>query len=210
MAREDAVSSAPYDTRFRRLIGSENWERLPNAVQRRFSKRLGANSVVCYRGVIEKTRHSRLGRALAQFCRLVGGPLPLYPDTAVPAVVIVSEDMASGGQCWTRIYARKHGFPQVIHSAKRFAGPTGLEEYLGKDLGMALRVYAEPDGLVFRSDHYFLLIGRMRIKLPHWIGPGNTTVRHRDLGGGRFAFELDVDHPLFGKLVHQRAIFSDD
>ena len=169
-----------------------------------------ANKVVFMDGgeVIE-TGHSRMGWVLAQICRLVGAPLPLYRDSKVPAVVVVSEDRASGGQCWTRIYGRERGFPQVIHSAKRFAGPTGLEEYLGRKLGMALRVEADARGLVFRSDHYFVSLFGKRIRLPHWLGPGVTTVIHRDLGSGRFAFDLDLRHPLLGQLVHQHAEFRD-
>lgn len=203
------VGRQPYDTRFRRLIPVDEWNKLPERVRQRFSTRLGRQTVALYRGKIVDTRHSRIGWLLAQMCRVIGGPLPLYPDAEVPAVVVVSEDEPGGGQCWTRIYHRKGGFPQVIHSAKRFAGPTGLEEYLGRKIGMALRVEAEADGLVFRSDHYFVMIGSRRMRLPHWIGPGRTTVRHRDLGEGAFAFELELHHPILGRLVYQHAEFHD-
>lgn len=201
--------AAPYDTRFRRLIGEQNWSLLPAAVQHRFSKRLSHNALAHYRGEVVETRHSRAGWLLAQLCRVVGAPLPLYADRNVPAVVVVSEDRQSGGQCWTRIYGRERGFPQVIHSAKRFAGPTGLEEYLGRKLGMALSVEADEKGLIFRSDHYFVSLFGKRIRLPRWLGPGATTVIHRDLGGGRFAFDLDLRHPVLGELVHQHAEFHD-
>ncbi len=200
---------ALYDTRFRRLIGERAWAGLPRAVQLRFSKRLSDNALANYQGRVIETRHSRCGWLLAQLCRMVGAPLPLHRDPDVPAVVIVSEDKASGGQCWSRIYGREHGFPQVIHSAKRFAGPTGLEEYLGRNLGMALLVKADARGLVFRSDHYFVMLGKFRLKIPHWMGPGRTVVVHRDLGGGRFAFDLELHHPLLGEMVHQHAEFRD-
>ena len=200
---------AAYDARFRRLLSAGDWAQLPELVRRRFSKRLGAAQTALYRGRVVETRHSRLGWILAHVCRVVGAPLPLYRDADVPAVVSVSEDAISGGQCWTRIYGRKDGFPQVIHSAKRFAGPTGLEEYLGRKLGMALSVSAGANELVFRSAHYFLMLFGKRVKLPRWMGPGSTVVRHRDLGEGRFAFDLDVIHPLFGELVHQHAEFHD-
>lgn len=210
-ADEGALAEAarPYDTRFRRLVGEAGWASLPEAVQLRFSKRLGEARVALYPGVIDTVRFSRAGRMLAQLCRLIGAPLPLHSDCGVPATVSVSEDGVSGGQCWTRIYGRSRGFPQVIHSAKRFAGPTGLEEYIGRGIGMALRVAVIEDGLEFRSDHYFLDIGRWRLRLPHWIGPGRTVVRHIDQGEGMFEFSLSLTHPLLGELVFQSALFRD-
>ncbi len=91
-------------------------------------------------------------------------------------MVTVTEHGPSGGQVWTRLYARPHGFPQAIHSAKRFAGPTGLEEYLGHGFGIALRVRAIAGGIRFTSDHYFLSIAGLRIRLPRWASPGRLTI----------------------------------
>ncbi|MEL6529991.1 MAG: DUF4166 domain-containing protein [Pseudomonadota bacterium] len=206
---DSAGHSGAYDTRFRRLVGKEAWERLPEAVQRRFSKRVEGDRVVIYPGVIKQARFSGVGRVLAQVCRLIGGPLPLSADCNVPAAVSVSEDCKSGGQCWTRVYGRKSGFPQVIHSAKRFAGPSGLEEHIGRGIGMALRVSVVEGGLEFRSEHYFIEWFGKRIKLPRWMEPGQTAVRHIDQGEGRFIFSLDVRHPWFGEIVYQEGVFED-
>ena len=121
----------------------------------------------------------------------------------------MTEDAASGGQIWTRIYARRNGFPQVIHSAKRFAGPTGLEEYVGFGVAMALRVSVEGQALRFSSAGYVLQIGRIRLTLPAWLTPGVLTVTHTDLGGGEFRFTLEIVHPRFGRLVRQSAVFKE-
>src|SRR5688500_4908429 len=103
------------DLRFRTLIGERAWASLPEAVRARFGKSI-AGRVVIYAGEIVECRMSRTGWLLAQLMRLVGAPLPLSRDTFVPAVVSVSEDGEAGGQFWTRIYGRRCGFPQVIHS----------------------------------------------------------------------------------------------
>ena len=198
-----------HDLRFRSMIGREAWGLLPPAVQMRFSKRLSGVAVALYRGRVVRTEHSRLGWLLAQGLRLIGAPLPLSRDDDVPAVVCVSDDAPSGGQVWSRMYGRRSGFPQVIHSAKRFAGVTGLEEYVGRGIGMALRVEPMADGLRFVSDHYFLIIGKRRWRMPRWAEPGRTMVEHHDLGGGQFAFDLELRHPLLGRLVAQHAVFDD-
>ena len=197
------------DLRFRALVGKEAWDALPQAVRQRFSKRLSGQAVALYRGRVVRTEFSRAGWLLAQALRLIGAPLPVSRDTDVPAVVSVSEDGASGGQLWSRIYGRRRGFPQVIHSAKRFAGATGLEEYVGKGVGMALKVEPMADGLRFVSDHYFIAFAGRRLRLPHGLEPGRTIVEHHDLGHGCFRFSLILDHPLLGRLVEQHALFRD-
>lgn len=204
----------PRDIRFRILVGSAGWSRLPQAVQQRFSKRLGGEQVALYSGTVVETRLSRAGWWLAQLLRPLGAPLPLRRERGVPALVCVSEDAASGGQIWSRLYGSGCGLPQVIHSIKSFAGPTGLEEQIGFGIAMALSVEARDDGLVFRSDHYAWYAFGRRWRLPTWLTPGQTVVTHRDLGRdeqgqGRFAFDLEVRHPLLGELLHQHALFSD-
>ena len=197
------------DLRFRTLVGEEGWARLPEAVRARFGKHLGNGRTVVYAGEVVECRISRAGWLLAQLARIVGAPLPLRRDAWVPAVVTVTEDRASGGQLWTRVYGCARGFPQAIHSAKRFCGPTGLEEYIGRGIGIALRVAVEDGTLHFHSDHYFLSVGGRRLRLPRWLSPGRMKVSHIDCNHGWFAFVLRLDHPLLGELVCQTALFEE-
>ena len=203
------TDDALVDDRFRLLVPSADWDALPGDVRRRFSKNLSGTAVATYSGEIVWTRLSRAGWLLAQLCRLIGAPLPTSASGPAPAAVAVSEDRATGGQCWTRLYGRVRGHPQVIHSAKSFSGPTGLEEHIGGGFGMALMVRADADALVFASDHYFWQRGRLRVRLPRWLVPGATLVTHQHLGRGRFAFDLKVTHPLFGELLSQHGLFRD-
>ncbi len=198
-----------YDSRFRQLVASAAWRELRPAIQSRFSKRLQGKQLAIYAGEIIETKRNIVGRLLAALCRFIGAPLPLYDDAGVPAVVIVSEDQVTGGQRWTRIYHRHRGDPQVINSAKAFSGSTGLEEWIGGGFGMALKVDAAPDGLIFRSQHYFFAFHGWRFRLPRWMTPGETVVVHHDLGDGCFAFDLELKHRFLGRLIAQHAIFRD-
>jgi hypothetical protein len=197
------------DNRFRALLPPEEWGRLPVATWRRFSKRLGPGRTIVYAGETEEAFFSRIGWWLAQVTRLIGGPLPTGSETKVPIIVAVTEDAKSGGQIWTRLYARSSGFSQAIHSVKRFAGPTGLEEYVGCGISMALHISVEHEAMVFRSAGYSFELGRLRLALPEWMTPGAMTVRHVDLGNGEFRFTLDVVHPRFGTLIRQSAVFRE-
>lgn len=197
------------DLHFRRLVGEAGWAELPPAVRTRFSKRLGGGRTAIYTGEVVECRMSRCGRLLAGLARLIGAPLPLSRAAWHAAAVCVTEDPLSGGQHWTRIYAGPRGFPQVIHSAKRFCGPTGLEEYLGFGFGIALTTWVDKGALHFDSDHYFIRLGGLRVRLPAWLTPGSLRVSHVDCGEGSFAFVLELRHAWLGLLVLQTAFFAD-
>ncbi|MEM9331765.1 MAG: DUF4166 domain-containing protein [Pseudomonadota bacterium] len=209
-AAERRFHAGTGDYRFKNLLGKTDWNRLPPAIRKRFGKRFGAGESTVYQGVVKTMKLNAVGWFLAQTARLVGAPLPFDVNSVgQPAVVCVTEDIETQGQFWIRQYGRKDGFPQVVHSSKRFAGPTGLEEYIGYGIGIALRMSVSPDTLYFVSDHYFLHLFGRRIRLPKFFEPGVLEIGHRELGKGFFAFTLDLRHRLFGKLVDQEAVFTD-
>jgi hypothetical protein len=197
------------DGRFRGLVGDAGWLELPQAIRKRFSKRVGSGVAVVYRGWVAKTALSRAGRALAILARSIGGPLPLHPKAQGPAIVSVTEDASTGDQHWVRTYTCPGRRPQVVHSMKRFRGATGLEEYVGCGIGMALAVRVAEGGLVFQSDHYFFEIGRFRVPLPHALSPGQMVIVHREETGGLFSFRLTLTHPRLGCLIHHLAYFAE-
>jgi hypothetical protein len=197
------------DPRFRALLPAGDWARLPRAVRRRFGRRLAPLESAVYVGEVVHTRLSAFGWLYAACARLAGSPLPLASGGRVPAAVVVTEDDVAGGQSWTRLYARAGRAPQVIHSAKRFAGPTGLEECVGAGVGMRLVLTVEDRALVFRSRGFFCRALGREWSVPAWLCPGTVEVVHREERAGRFSFTLRVDHPRFGRVVEQVAWFAD-
>jgi hypothetical protein len=208
--RRQAQANLLSDLRFRTLIRDADWVALPPSIRRRFTQRLAGGNTIVYSGEVTETRLSRAGWWLAQALRVIGAPLPICTDARVPSAVTVTEDIACGGQVWTRLYARRSGFPQVIHSAKRFSGPTGLEEYVGYGIGVALNVHVRAGTLVFESDSYFFQVFGVRLRLPRrWLTPGRLRVTHAELSDGEFCYTLELVHPRLGTLVHQVAWFRE-
>ena len=198
------------DNRFRKLLGEDDWMRLPAAVRRRFGKRLKGGVSVTYQGKVVAMQMNWAGKLLTNAARLIGAPLPFdMSSNGQPAVVVVTEDVASDGQFWVRQYGRAKGFPQVVHSSKRFAGPSGLEEYIGYGIGMALKVEAEDDALLFKSDGYFVQVMGRKMRLPRFLSPGALVIGHHDLGEHNFMFSLRLNNRLFGPLIAQDCLFQD-
>jgi len=206
----DCKEEQSQDIHFRRLLGEKDWQNLPQAVRSRFSKYLYPGKALIYRGVLTEIRESKMGKILAQLCRLVGGPLPLGLEKNMSATVLVSEDAKHKGQIWTRIYEKKTGFPQVISSSKRFQGDTGLVEYLGFGIHMALTVRGDAKGLYFHSKRYFLKLFGLTLNIPEILSPGVLSISHIEKGGGEFDFILALRHSVFSELIYQEIRFKDD
>jgi hypothetical protein len=195
-------------TSLRRLLPDAHWQSLPAGTRRRFGAAFRPHATCCYVGEVTDAHLSTLGWLLAQACRLIGSPLPLFA-TPGPAAVTVTDHQGNGGQVWARCYHRRRGFAQCVQSVKRFGGPTGLEEYLGWGLTMPLTLETRAGALIFRNAGYQVVIGTLRMSLPRFLHPGQLTVTHRELAGQAFTFEMTLEHPLFGVLIHQQACFDE-
>ena len=185
------------------LVG-RHWRDLPARTRARFELK---RELVCYRGRVVRSESTLVGRCFRQVARLVGSPLPLGDTTGPAAVIVMTVD--GNDSAWTRVYRPRGGRTQAIRSVKRFAGPTGLEEYIGCGICMALRVRAQGPSLVFESAGYYLQFGKQRVPLPRWLTPGRLTVCHVELASFRFRFSLEVTHPRFGVVLRQEAVFED-
>ncbi len=194
---------------FPSLLDPTCWQRLPRAVRRRFERTLARGESVIFVGEVAQTRCTAVGRIWAQLARLAGAPLPLRVLAHTSAIVLVTADTVGDAQLWTRIYHEPGRLPQVIRSIKSFTGPTGLEERVGKGFAMSLVVSEEQRALVFRSSGYHWRWGRLAVRIPKWLTPGDIVVEHREERQGRFSFTLSVLHPWFGRILHQVAFFRD-
>lgn len=197
------ASPGPPRVSYAELVGRRWWD-LPVCTRARFEIE---RELVCYRGRVVRSESTLVGRFFRQLARLVGSPLPLDDATGPAAVIVMTVDARDSA--WTRVYRRRSGRAQAIRSVKRFAGPTGLEEYVGCGICMALRVHAQGRSLVFQSAGYYLGFAGHRVRLPRWLTPGRLTVRHTDIASSRFRFSLEVTHPRFGVVLRQEAEFED-
>jgi Domain of unknown function (DUF4166) len=64
-------------------------------------------------------------------------------------------------------------------------------------------VSADIQALHFHSDHYFVALGAVRLRLPRWLEPGALTISHIERDDGWFAFILTLRPPLFGEIIRQ-------
>ncbi len=202
------------DDRFQRLLSAGDWAALPKAVRARFTAAHDVGESAVYRGRTTRLCMNAAGRVLAALARLVGAPLPVDLNCRdCDAVVAVTDAATGAGQVWTRLYARKSGFPQAIHSMKKFAGPTGLEEHVVDGpifgVGMTLTLSVAAGALYFASVDYFLRLGRWRMNVPKALAPGRMVIGHHDLGRGKFLFTLTLTHPVFGLMIDQETVFED-
>lgn len=203
LARRPASTPRPLD--LAALVGADGWARLPAAVRRRFGV---AHAATTYVGHMD-LRCSPVGRLHALVSRLFGSPLCADTASDVSTSVRVFDD-GRGGMVWERsFHTNGDRAPHVVRSTKQVGAGGGLLERTRGGLAMDLDVFELNGSLVFESRRFALMQGRLRLTVPALLTPGTCRVMHTDLGDGRFRFDLDMCHPLWGHTFHQSGVFVD-
>ena len=187
----------------RDVLGTEAWNRLPEAVRDRFAVTAGE---ITYAGAFEVVRASVLGRVFAWLGTLFGTPVTPRSGENVAARVFVRPH--AGGVDWNREYTFADGDVHLVRSTKVVTTDGALIEKLPARLCMPLAVYEDGGVLHFVSRAYYFDLGfGLRLPLPPFFSPGVTHVEHIDLGRGWFRFTLVVTHRLFGEMFFQTGRF---
>jgi len=187
----------------RHVLGSQAWQRLPEAVRERFAD--GAPAIT-YAGAFEIVRANWLGQAFAWLGVLFGTPVAPRGGTDVAARVMV--EPCDEGVVWTRVYQWADGRAHHVRSTKVVTAEGTLIEKLPARLNMPLEVHEAGRVLHFVSNGYYFDLGfGLRLPLPALFSPGITHVEHIDLGHGWFRFTMTVTHPQFGELFFQTGRF---
>lgn len=186
----------------RDVLGTEAWNRLPEAVRERFADTAEA---VSYAGAFEIVRASALGRLFAWLGTLFGTPVAPRAELNVEARVHVRPNAL--GVAWDREYRWADGARHLVRSTKLVDEHGKLIEKLPARLCMPLDTFEDGGVLHFVSRGYYFDLG-IKLWLPHMLSPGVTHVEHIDLGHGWFRFTMTVMHPLFGELFFQTGRFS--
>jgi hypothetical protein len=197
-----ALHPAPLD--LPALLGPSAWNRLPEALRRRFAP---GHAEAVYAGRMD-LHCSPIGRVFAALSRLAGSPLTSACRSGIEATVRVQAD-GRGGVVWERRFGPDEPDTPTVRSTKELGPDGGLFERTDGGLGMALAVFEHQGSLVFESWRYVLAAGRWRLPIPAWLTPGTCRVTHTDLGAGRFRFTLEMTHPLWGRTFHQTGVFTD-
>ena len=198
----------------REVLGTDAWNRLPEAVRERFTDTAAA---VDYTGAFEIVRASVLGRMFAWLGTLVGTPVAPRVENNVEALVRVRPD--AQGVAWDREYRWADGARHLVRSTKVVDEHGKLIEKLPARLCMPLDTFEEGGVLHFVSRGYYFdfrfgdfrfgdLVPGFKLWLPRLLSPGVTHVEHIDLGHGWFRFTMTVMHPLFGEVFFQTGRFA--
>ena len=212
---EDRAPAGPDNAEgpcFKQLLGPAAWQRLDPAVRARFARNPAEGEVRSYDGTMGVVRCSKIGRVIAQACRLIGTPLAPFTGQNIPTEVNVYREARGGGVVWARRYRFPGKAPVTVLSAKRIDRNGGLLECVKGGLGMTLRIFEHNGQLHFQSTGYFWQLGpqgwHLRLPLPDLLTPGVALVTHEDQGNGQFRFTLTMTHPVLGETFHQDGLFE--
>jgi hypothetical protein len=192
-----------------RQLGTQ-WQQLHPWIQHRFAHEPAMHEHVFYRGFMEDIRCSRAGKLFAYFTRIIGNPLTPHEGQNVRMDVLLHRCAGKKGVFWRRTYYYPGRAPYTVTSVKRESHKGEMLECVGGGFGMILRLSAEQGNLHFRSTRYFWQAGRLRIPLPHWMGPGSTHVVHEQVTGKLFRFTITMRHPLLGETFYQTGVFCEE
>lgn len=194
---------------FRRILGDE-WLKLHPDIQERFAKNPELGKPLHYHGELSELSCSRFGKFLGFMTMpLIKGALIPFNDQNFPVDIEVYSKKDCPFIFKQRIYRLNGRKPIQFTSYMRESEKGEVLEYVGKGLGMKLKLHVQDGNLHFTSDGYFWDVFGLRIALPGVLTPGKTFLCHRNDNPSQFNIRIEIKHCLLGRTFAQVGVFHD-
>ena len=183
------------------------WQFLHPDIRARFTLAPGATRQ-SFSGTMDEINRSAIGWAIAHLIAFVH-VLPAARARNVPFEFNLSPAaslLPAAGWIKERLYHFSNGRFE-FRSVMRIANNGELIEQFPYGLGMKIKLAAEDDTLYFLDDGYFLRMGAWRLPLPRWLTVGRFVLTHKNIDRDHFTVEINLEHPLLGRLFHQHGRF---
>lgn len=194
---------------FKKVLGAQ-WLLLHPDIRHRFDKNPSPGEPLRYVGSLSELTSSWVGKLLGYVTYpFIKGALIPFDDADFPVDIEVYAKPGCGDIFKQRIY-RLHGRPPIQFTSYMRESVGGeVLEYVGKGLGMKLRLRVVDGNLHFRSDGYFWEVLGWRMPLPGWLTPGQTDLSHCNDSPTQFNIRIEIRHALFGITFKQVGVFRD-
>ena len=183
------------------------WQFLHPDIRARFTLAPGATQQ-SFTGTMDEINRSAIGWAIARLIAFMH-ILPSVRARDVPFEFNLSPAaslLPAAGWVKQRLYHFNNGRFE-FRSVMRIANNGELIEQFPYGLGMKIKLAAGDDTLHFLDDGYFLRIGALRLPLPRWLTVGRFVLTHKNIDRDHFTVEINLEHPLLGRLFHQHGRF---
>lgn len=181
-----------------RALGPD-WARLPAALQAHHSPEPAVD-----RGHMDIAYPGWMQPALCLLARL--GALVSRKGQGVQTTVV--KHMEGERQHWRRTMVFADGQTLHFNSVWVPSGPGCFIEYVNPYLGLELAPTRVGQQLHYRGLRFILQVGRWRLPVPQWLGPGVTHIVEAALDAQRFEMDFRLTHPWFGQLFRYAGQFT--
>ena len=181
-----------------RALGPD-WSRLPPALQAHHSSGQATD-----RGHMDIEYPSGMQPVMFVLARL--GALLSRKGRGVKTTVV--KQMIADRQHWRRTMEFADGRVLRFDSVWVPSGPGCFIEYVNPCLGLELRPVLVGRQLHFHGVRFVVQLGRWRLSLPQWLGPGSTRIVEEAVDERRFEMDFRLTHPWFGQLFRYAGQFT--
>ena len=190
---------------FRSIFG-DTWNSLPSVMHKHYANRPYCDDVVRVEGRMD-VEFGWLVKLLSPLLRIVGALVP-YQGKDIPVTVHFRSEPDSNAYCLDRTFNFPDKKPYIFYSRMVQIKDDVIVEFMKYGIGWKHRFYYNGEKVILEHRGYVWKIFGATIPVPLGLFLGRGYAEEEALNENSFRMEMNITHPLFGKMYEYRGVFE--